>query len=132
MLSAGDGIAYSYDGNGQRVSAVKQTGTRSYVYDLESLHLLTESGLNGSGAAYEYVWFGGPVAESTSAGAQYWIYTDHLLAPVILTDATGAVKWQADYEPFGAVYNLRTSDLHQPLRRFGQEAVERAADRYSS
>ena len=43
-------------------------------------------------------------------------------APFLQTNSSGSVSWQADYEPFGAIYAERTADVHQPLRLPGQEA----------
>ncbi|MGC2634908.1 MAG: RHS repeat-associated core domain-containing protein [Candidatus Cybelea sp.] len=39
-------------------------------------------------------------------------------------NSLGRTRDKRDYEPFGAVYDERTSDVHQPLRLPGQEAEE--------
>jgi RHS repeat-associated protein len=128
LLASGDGIAYVYDGFGQRVSATTtisgSSKTETSLYD-PSRHLQTETSLSNGSIAFDYVWFAGvPVAEEDIAGSHtYWTAVDHLGAPIILTNSSGAIAWQADYEPFGAIYQVRVgSTIHQPLRFPGQEA----------
>jgi RHS repeat-associated protein len=128
LLASGDGIAYVYDGFGQRVSATTtisgSSKTETSLYDT-SRHLQTETSLSSGSIAFDYVWFAGvPVAEEDIAGSHtYWTAVDHLGSPIILTNSSGAIAWQADYEPFGAIYQVRVgSTIHQPLRFPGQEA----------
>ncbi len=124
LLSTGDGIAYTYDGFRRRVRAQSSAGTRAYLYD-PSMHLQGESSLTSGALAYEYVWFGGtPVAQIDVGSATHWTVTDQRGAPFLQTNSTGNLYWQADYEPFGAIYDERTSDVHQPLRLPGQEAEQ--------
>ena len=68
---------------------------------------------------------GKPIAE-IDANRTYFDFTDHLNAPIIQTDTSGAVSYWADYEPYGKIYDLRPglSDLHQPLRLPGQVAEQ--------
>jgi uncharacterized protein RhaS with RHS repeats len=75
--------------------------------------------------AYEYIWFDGhPVAQADAGGATHWTFTDHLGTPLLLTNSDASTYWRAEYEPFGAVYALRSADVHQPLRFPGQEAEQ--------
>jgi RHS repeat-associated protein len=78
--------------------------------------------------AYDYIWLGStPVAQEDIGGQTHWTVTDHLGTPVIQTNSSGAIYWQPDYSPTGAVYSLRTSDAHEPLRMAAQEAEELTA-----
>ena len=54
----------------------------------------------------------------------HWTVSDPMRTTFLQTNAAGAVYWQADYDPYGSVYALRTPDAHQPLRFAGQEAQE--------
>jgi RHS repeat-associated protein len=122
LLASGEGVTYTYDGFGRRVSATASAGTRTSLYD-PAMHLQSETALTGSAIAYDYVWFGDvPVAQEDTT--THWTVTDDLRAPILQTSATGTVWWQAVYAPFGAIYSLATADAHQPLRRPGQEAEE--------
>jgi RHS repeat-associated protein len=124
LLNSGDGISYTYDGGRHRVIAESSAGTRASLYDSKT-HLQAESSLTSGSLAYNYVWFGGtPVAQVDTGGSTHWTVTDERGAAFMQTAASGNVYWQADYEPFGAIYDERTSDVHQPLRLPGQEAEE--------
>jgi RHS repeat-associated protein len=103
-------------------------GNRRYFFYSSELHLLAESELTTSSSPAvltEYTWFGDqPVAQSDSSGATSWTFTDHLATPILQTSAAQGVVWRAEYEPYGAVFGLRSSDQHQPLRLPGQEAEQ--------
>jgi hypothetical protein len=36
-------------------------------------------------------------------GNSYWLHWDHILRPVMATDAAGAVVWAVRYLPFGGI-----------------------------
>ena len=94
------------------------------AYDDEDARLLYESAPSGTGATHEYVWIGDRLVTEFSGASTFSAFTDHLATPTILTNSSGAVAWQADFEPFGKVYALRTADMHQPVRRLGQIATQ--------
>jgi RHS repeat-associated protein len=91
------------------------------------LNLMAETALDTASnppIAYEYAWFGGqPLAQiETATGAVHYYFNDHLGTPLLTTDATGAVDWQVEREPYGKQYVLRTgASRHQPLAFPGQE-----------
>ncbi len=124
LLASGDGVDYTYDGFGRRVTATASAGTRVSLYDPQ-MHLQSESSLSSGSIAYDYIWFGGlPVAQENVGGSTHWTADDERGAPFMQTDSSGNTYWQADYEPFGAIADLRTTDAHQPLRLPGQESEE--------
>ncbi len=59
------------------------------------------------------------VNTSTSTTALYYIHTNHLDTPQVITDGSKAVVWQADYDPFGKA-TLVTSAIENNLRFPGQ------------
>jgi RHS repeat-associated protein len=108
--------------------AAVATGNRRYFFYGPELHLLAESELTTSPSPAiltEYIWFAGrPVAQSDTAGGTSWTFADHLGTPILQTSAAQGVTWRAEYEPYGAVFALRSPDQHQPLRLPGQEAEQ--------
>jgi RHS repeat-associated protein len=143
-ISSAHKILYAYDGRGVRVQKSETpTGyttsmaTRDYIYAPE-LHLLSVSRPNNPtiygkraivandvlNAQYDIVWFGGvPVAHiDYDSGTTRSTYTDHLGTPIMQVDNSGTILWQADYEPFGNVWQMRIGGAaDQPLRFPGQE-----------
>jgi RHS repeat-associated protein len=99
---------------------------KRYSFYSPEMNLLSESALTTDPAPtilYDYVWFNGHPVGQVNGGTQ-WTFTDHLGTPLIQTNATGDVFWQAEYEPYGRVFTLRTTPQHQPLRLPGQESEE--------
>jgi RHS repeat-associated protein len=45
-------------------------------------------------------------AANTATPKTYWISTDHLDRPVLMTDSARAIVWRAEYRPFGEVISL--------------------------
>ncbi len=119
--------AYAFDGFRRRVATTLASGSaqRASFYDTTD-HLLAESETSAAPAAiaYEFMWFGDrPVAQLDPNGT-HWTFADHLGLPLLQTDGSGAVSWQAEHEPYGRVYSLRGGDVHQPLRFPGQESQQ--------
>jgi RHS repeat-associated protein len=126
LLATGDGNTYTYDGRGVRDITATSGGVRYSFYDAGK-RLLSESAVTSSGKpaiAYDYIWLGGrPVGEIGTSATQ-WTFADHLGTAQIQASSTGVITYQAEYEPFGRVFSLRSGDLHQPLRLPGQVAEQ--------
>jgi RHS repeat-associated protein len=115
---------YGYNGRGERLFKTSPSVTSHYVYD-EQGHLLGE--YDGAGKPLqETIYLGDtPVAVLTPATTGltlYYVYTDHLQAPRVLTRASDdQIVWRWDHaDPFGLnqpdenpsnlgrfIYNLR-------------------------
>ncbi|MDJ0863505.1 MAG: RHS repeat-associated core domain-containing protein [Gammaproteobacteria bacterium] len=54
-----------------------------------------------------------------SAGGVFYVHTDHLGTPKVITDENQQVAWQADYAPFGEA-TVTTASIENPLRLPGQ------------
>jgi RHS repeat-associated protein len=50
-----------------------------------------------------YVWFAGELVGMTRAGAVYYIDSDHLGRPELITNASKAIVWQSNNSPFGGM-----------------------------
>ena len=90
-------VTYAHNGQGQRVK--KDDGTVTlFAYD-EAGQLLGEYDSLGN-AIQEHVWFdGAPVAVLTGTD-EYYVHTDHLGTPRIVTDGNTAI-WRWESNPFG-------------------------------
>ncbi|HYC62727.1 MAG TPA: RHS repeat-associated core domain-containing protein [Thermoanaerobaculia bacterium] len=132
-------IEYGYDGRGVRVIRSESpadgpdTTARRYSIYSPELQLLAATYDDGTNVwslsasdrniDYEIVWFAGrPVGQITPGGQHLYTFADHLGTPILQTNATAAITWQAEYEPFGNIYEMRTGTrTAQPLRFPGQE-----------
>jgi RHS repeat-associated protein len=127
QTGAGEDIANPVAGQPISPAAVAAGNRRFFFYSPE-LRLLAESELTTSTSPAiltEYLWFNDhPVVQSDTIGATSWTFTDHLGTPILQTSATQPVTWRVEYEPYGAVFDLRSPDQHQPLRLPGQEAEQ--------
>jgi RHS repeat-associated protein len=127
---------YAYDGRGVRVHYddvnlyFAVTPVNDYVYTPELQLSLRHNILLDN--QDEFVWLNGhPVAQiSSDVGAPLYTFTDHLGTPIALTNGTAAVVWQAEYEPYGRVFQLRVdaAPAEQPLRLPGQEVAPHGGD----
>ena len=104
---------YQYDYNflGQRVMKNSGTDMRYYQYGLSG-ELLAE--FDGSGnVQVEYIYLNGQrIAFVTDA--IYYVDTNHIDAPLALTNQAGNLVWQASYTPFGKV-DMTTDLLSEKL-----------------
>jgi len=92
---------YRYDHQGQRVIKDSNGQVRLYHYDQKG-QLLAETDQNGV-SLVEYIYLNGQRLAMRMGEELYYIHTNHLDAPLALTDSTGAVVWQASYSPFGQI-----------------------------
>lgn len=119
----------AYTSDGRRRLAIRTLvdgvpdGTTHWIYDFAD-RLIAETDASGT-TLREYVWLDDlPVAvlDATRDPANpvlLFVHADHLARPVAMTDADGAVVWQASYDPFGAVKAI-TGPASLDLRFPGQ------------
>jgi RHS repeat-associated protein len=121
--NAGVTASYTYNALGQRIRRSTQANTTLYVYD-EAGHLVGEYAASGS-LIQETVWLGNmPVATLSPNGSGgvnvFYVHTDHLHTPRMITDTSSNIRWRWDSDAFGTsaptenpaslglfVYNLR-------------------------
>jgi RHS repeat-associated protein len=96
--------AYTYNALGQRIKRTASGVTTLYVYD-EAGHLAGEYTSTGA-LIQETVWLGDmPVATLRPNGSGgvilYYVHTDHLNTPRLVTDTSNNIRWRWDSDPFG-------------------------------
>jgi RHS repeat-associated protein len=112
---------YVYDGFERlairEVLNTTPSGKTHFLYNEENDVIAETSAATGA-SFREYIWLPGegvggggkPIAvidaANTATPKTYWISTDHLDRPVIMTDSTRAIVWRAEYRPFGEVISL--------------------------
>lgn len=108
---------YTYNALGQRIKKANQFDlTTSFMYDEQGRLLYEKTGSNTK----EYVWLGDrPLARIDNGTSIYTYHTDRLGTPQAMTNSSGAIVWQADYEPFGKA-NVAVATVENNLRLPGQ------------
>jgi RHS repeat-associated protein len=90
---------YVYNGLGQRVQKITNSGTTLYHYGLDG-ELIAET--NASARLRDYLWLDGqPLALVEASGDILFLHTDHLATPRRASNANGQVVWRWDSTPFG-------------------------------
>ena len=107
MASATNGgitANFTYNALGQRIRRATSSLTTLYVYD-EAGHLAGEYTAAGA-LVQETVWLGDmPVATVRPNGASgvdlFYVHTDHLNTPRLVTDTANNIRWRWDSDAFG-------------------------------
>jgi RHS repeat-associated protein len=91
-------VTYQHNGQGQRVKKDDGTTVTLFAYD-ETGHLVGE--YDGSGnPIQETVWFNGAPVAVLIGSNEYYIHTDHLGTPRLITDGN-TIIWRWESDPFG-------------------------------
>lgn len=93
---------YYLNGLGERVrKSLAAGGNHYYVYD-EAGHLVGE--YSGNTLIQETVWLGDIPVATLRGSSIYYVHTDHLNAPRLVTQPSdNAIRWRWDRDPFGAI-----------------------------
>ena len=113
----GQSTNYRYNGRGERVIKATPTNTTVYHYDPSGL-LLAETDQNGV-TQREYVYLNGQRLAMIDSTGIYYIHSNHLDTPQVITDHNQTIVWQANYEPFGEA-TITTASIENNLRFPGQ------------
>ncbi|MEZ8449009.1 RHS repeat-associated core domain-containing protein [Vibrio splendidus] len=113
---------YTYNSLGQRVEKNTNGERTHYHYDLNGL-LIAETLSDGT-LTREYFFAGSKQVATTISSDQdeadiYYVHTDHLGTPTMLTDSAGSIQWAAHYTPFGKII-IDVDNINQEIRFPGQ------------
>ncbi len=104
---------YSYNADNQRVKKKVGNNTYHFIYDVGAERLLAEY-KNGS-LEKEYIWLGDRLIAIRKAGQFYYVYSDHLNRPQVITNANKTTVWRAENSAFDrkvVVSNSSFGDMH--------------------
>ena len=131
---------YTYDPLSRLKTEVTTGSTgKLYWYNVNTGEVLAETDLSGA-LQREYIYFAGQAMarRDTNPGSPYYRFTDHLGSLRVLTDSTGVIKQELDYDPFGAeiavVSNPSTDDAYRFIsrERDSESGLDYAMFRYDS
>lgn len=107
---------YVYNGLGQRTGKTTSAGTSLFVYD-ESGNLLGEYDASGN-LVQEHIWLNSMPIGVINSTALYYVQTDQLNTPRIVTNTSHNIVWSWKSDPFGI--NAPSGSLTYNLRFLGQ------------
>jgi RHS repeat-associated protein len=110
---------YTYNGLGQRVIKTAGGVTTLFHYDFDG-NIIAESDLSAN-FTYEYLYVDQVrMAMVDDSGNIYYFSNNYLGTPVIMTDDTNMLVWDADYKPFGEAEINTKSEVVNNFRFPGQ------------
>jgi len=120
---------YTYNGLGQR--QMKEAGGVATVfhYDFDG-NIIAESLADGT-MTVEYLYVDQSRMAMVSDGMLYFFHNNYLGTPVLMTDDTGTVVWEADYKPFGEANVNPNSEVVNNFRFAGQYFDEETGLHYN-
>jgi RHS repeat-associated protein len=100
LIDVNGQTTYSYNGLGQRVSKVVDGVQTNFAYGLNG-ELLGEYGPTAE-TTTEYVYLNGTSFALVRQNQVYYIHTDHLGTPRVVSDSNQTVIWRWDSDAFGS------------------------------
>ncbi|HOP41436.1 MAG TPA: RHS repeat-associated core domain-containing protein, partial [Geobacteraceae bacterium] len=98
----GDTIVYSYDGTGRRIARTDVSGTKQYLYsNLEQPFQLTAMRDTAGVLSYYYYDTNGHLFAFDKGDERFYVASDQLGTPKVVTDTTGTVVRQMEYDSYG-------------------------------
>jgi RHS repeat-associated protein len=95
-------VIYSYDGTGRRIARTDSTGTWQYLYgNLDNPFQLTAMRDPAGVLSYYYYDNNGQLFAFDKGAARYYVASDQVGTPKVVTDATGTVVKLMEYDSFG-------------------------------
>jgi RHS repeat-associated protein len=111
-ITGAAGYTYTYDADGNRVE--KSNGATGTLYWYMTPGIVAESDLAGN-LQSEYVFFDGErvARRDFPSGSIAYYFSDNLKTASVITDATGNIKSESDYYPWGGELQFANSDSNR-------------------
>jgi RHS repeat-associated protein len=108
-LTGANGYSYTYDGDGNRVK--KSNGSTGTLYWYMTIGPVAETDLAGT-LKSEYIIFGGErvARKDFPSNTVAYYFSDRLRSTSVITDASGNIKSDYDYYPWGGELQLANND----------------------
>ncbi len=124
--SNGSGAFYDYDADGRRVGKLSVAppggnGSATLYWYGQGGEVLQETDLNGN-LQNEYVFFGGKrIARYNATNGYSFYFSDHLGSADVVTDASGNIKEESDFYPFGGERVVTDTGIGNNYKFTGKE-----------
>jgi RHS repeat-associated protein len=142
----GETITYDYDGSGRRTARTDQGGRLQYLYGNPRDPLEVSATRSPAGVLTTYYYDDlGHLVALERAGQRYYVASDQVGSPRVVTDAAGAAVKVVDYDAFGRIrsdsapgfplpigYAGGISDPATGLVRFGARDYEPESGRWTA
>lgn len=112
----GNSITYTYDGYGRRTSRTEAGGTTQYLYGHPDNDLAVTEARDPAGVLSTFLYDGSfRLVAILRAGATYYVATDAVGTPRLVTDATGAIVKQIERDTFGRLISDSAPGFFLPI-----------------
>ncbi|KAB2906875.1 MAG: RHS repeat-associated core domain-containing protein [Ignavibacteriaceae bacterium] len=111
----GQTLTYGYDGLGRRISRTDSGGTTQYLYGDPASHLITAVRTPNGDFTTLYYDTAGLLTALERNGTRYYVATDQVGTPRVVSDATGASVKVLDYDSFGNLTSDSNPGFDLPL-----------------
>jgi RHS repeat-associated protein len=112
---AGQTISYTYDGLGRRAGRTDSAGTNQYLYGDPSSDQVTAVRSPASGFTALYYDTSGMLIALERAGARYYVATDQVGTPRVVSNSAGAIVKVVAYDSFGRLLSDSNPAFNLPL-----------------
>jgi RHS repeat-associated protein len=92
--------SFANNGQGSGVQSTGQTGSRELLFNYDDYRLLGEYDTSGD-VIQETVWLESLPVATVQNGSVYYIHTDHLGTPRVISDYDNVEVWKWESDPFG-------------------------------